>query len=115
MRNFSFLEEARYQALADHVAAEKKDVAWKQNWGYHGAGTVASFIPDVGPLGGALDRELYLISYRWKEDEEARITESNQKQNGETFKVRENQLREIAKIWRANNPDGPEDVYSITE
>ncbi|MFC7303195.1 hypothetical protein ACFQVC_03055 [Streptomyces monticola] len=114
-RTLGFLEEARYQALADHVAAEKQDAAWKQNWSYHGAGTVTSLIPYVGPAAGALDRELYLISYQWRLDEEARITAENQQQNGETFTVRENQLREIAKIWHARNPDGPEDVYNITE
>ena len=109
-----FLEEARYQALADKVAADKQDVAWKQTWGYHGAGTVASFIPE-GHVAGAVDRGAYLLSYNWRVDEEARITEENQEQNGKVFEGRSQQLKALAQIRNDQNPKDPGDEYTILE
>lgn len=110
-----FLEEARYQALADKVAADKQDVAWKQTWVYHGAGTAASFIPE-GHVAGIVDRGAYLLSYNWRVDEEARIGEVNHQQNGETFKGRENQLEALAKIWNDQNPrEGLTDYTATTD
>ncbi|WP_432013254.1 hypothetical protein [Streptomyces cucumeris] len=108
-----FLEEARYQALADKVAADKQDVAWKQMWSYHGAGTVASFIPE-GHLAGAVDRGLYMLSYDWRLDEETRIGQENHQQNGETFQGRERQLESLAKIWRQQNPHEEGSDYTVT-
>ncbi|MBL1100923.1 hypothetical protein [Streptomyces coffeae] len=108
-----FLEEARYQALADKVAADKEDAVWQQTWGYHGAGIVSSFIPEAH-LAGAADRGLYVLSQDWRMDEEKRIGEENRQQSGQTFKGREHQLESLAKIWKQQNPHEEGTVYTIT-
>ncbi|WP_431772849.1 hypothetical protein [Streptomyces cucumeris] len=108
-----FLEEARYQALADKVAADKEDAVWQQTWSYHGAGVVSSFIPEAH-LAGAADRGLYVISQDWRMDEEKRIGEENRQQNGDTFNVREHQLESLAKIWKQQNPHEDGSVYTLT-
>ncbi|MEU8827002.1 hypothetical protein [Streptomyces sp. NPDC048636] len=109
-----FLEEARYQALADKVAADKQDAAWKTLWSYQGAGTVAAFIPE-GNVAGAVDRGLFMASYAWRLDEEARIGAENLKQNGETFEGRSQQLKAFAEIWNKQYPDHPFDEYTARE
>ncbi|MEW2453525.1 hypothetical protein [Streptomyces albus] len=105
-----FLEEARYQAIGDEAAQEKRDIAWKQTFAYHGAGTVISFMPEAH-VAGIMDREAYLLSYKWKQEEEDRVTEGTHRQNGEVFRGRENQLQALAEAWRRANPDAPLDTY----
>ncbi|MGW7515686.1 hypothetical protein ACWGJ2_08830 [Streptomyces sp. NPDC054796] len=113
-RTVGFLEEARYQALADADAGEKKDIAWKQTFAYHGAGTVASFIPQAH-VAGIVDREAYLLSYGWRLDEEARVTQETRQQNGEVFEGRESQLEALAKSWKTANPGDDGSTYTLTE
>lgn len=113
-RTVGFLEEARYQALADKDAADKKDIAWSQTFAYHGLGAAAGFIPE-GHVAGIVDREAYLLSFKWRQDEEGRVTEATHQQNGATFDVRERQLDEIGRSWKKANPETPESAYTATE
>ena len=108
-----FMEEARYQALADEKAADKESAMWKQSWGYHAAGSAASLAPGVGPY---LDRGAFQLSTEWRLDEEARITQENRRENSDAFDIREKQLAGLAKVWEQANPNvRGESTYTILE
>ncbi|MGW5215243.1 hypothetical protein ACWEQO_29650 [Streptomyces sp. NPDC004051] len=93
-----FLEEARYQALK----TDEDDPSWDAKWLYHGFGGAANFIPVAGD---AVQRGIDALAYQWQLDEQERINEETAQQNSKTFKGRENQLQQLADVWRDANPD----------
>ncbi|WP_405796949.1 hypothetical protein [Streptomyces sp. NBC_01506] len=103
-----FLEEARYQALN----TDKDAPTWDAKWGYHGLGGVVNFIPVVGD---AAQRGVDALAYSWQLDEQGRIDEEIQRQNGETFTSRENQLKALAEEWGKANPGHTNSAYTLTD
>ncbi|MFD9428843.1 MULTISPECIES: hypothetical protein [unclassified Streptomyces] len=102
-----FLEEARYQALE----TDKRDPSWDAKWLYHGFGGAANFIPVVGD---ATQRGVDALAYRWQLEEQGRIDDENQQQNGKVFTQREQQLSELARQWSAVNPAHGQNAYTLT-
>ncbi|MFE2263421.1 hypothetical protein [Streptomyces griseosporeus] len=104
-----FLEEARYQALE----VDKDDPTWTAKWVESGVGAAVSFIPVVD---GVVDKGVGLAVEAWKQDEEQRINEENQRMKGDTFTARERQLQALADEWIAANRDnlGGGNRYTIT-
>ncbi|MFF1459902.1 hypothetical protein [Streptomyces sp. NPDC058330] len=103
-----FLEEARYQALE----TDKEDPSWDAKWLYHGFGGAANFIPVAGD---AVQRGVDALAYRWQVEEQDRIDEDNQQQNGKVFVKREQQLAELARQWGERNPGHGQNAYTLTD
>ncbi|WP_329024121.1 hypothetical protein [Streptomyces sp. NBC_00690] len=103
-----FLEEARYQALK----TDKEDPSWEAKWMYHGFGGAANFIP---VLGDAAQRGVDALAYQWQLDEQARINDEISRENGTTFRAREQQLQALADEWAKANPDSGANRYVLTD
>ncbi|MER7998558.1 hypothetical protein [Streptomyces sp. NPDC095613] len=103
-----FLEEARYQALK----TDKEDPSWDAKWAYHGFGGAVNFIPVVGD---AAQRGVDALAYQWQLDEQDRINQETQRENGKTFTARENQLQALADQWSAANPGHTNNRYTLTQ
>ena len=70
---------------------------------------------EVLPVGGdAAQRGVDALTYQWQLDEQARINERIQRQNGETFTAREHQLQALADEWARANPNPGNNRYVLT-
>jgi hypothetical protein len=105
-----FLEEARYQALE----VDKDDPTWTAKLVESGVGAAVSYIPVAGPVA---DKGVGIAVEAWKQDEEQRINEENQRMKGDTFTARERQLQALADEWIAANPDSLNGAnrYTVTD
>ncbi|MGP3990117.1 hypothetical protein [Streptomyces sp. 3N207] len=108
-RTMGFLEEARHQAIADQTADEQKEAGWKSFGAYAGAATALRLIPPLAPVAGHLDLTAFALSRAYTEDEQARIAADGTVMNIEASKARNNQLTELAKLWREQHGDWAQD------
>ncbi|MEU6884687.1 DUF6571 family protein [Streptomyces viridosporus] len=100
-RTVGFLEEARYQGLQVDADDAKSKAAWEAKWDYHTWGGVVNFIPHAGD---AAQRGIDVITAKWLEEETARIEQGRARDNLATGIDREGRLKELADLWRDENP-----------
>lgn len=97
-----FLEQARYEAIADIQGEQSAEAAWGKAWMYHGGGAVVTGIPYAGDT---IQRGVDLVTLAWQEGEQARIDDTATDENYKAYEARQIQADALAEQWLDANRD----------
>jgi hypothetical protein len=95
-------------------ATDEDDPTWSAKFIESGVGAAVSYTPVAGPV---VDKGVGIVVEAWKQDEEDRIDQENQRMKEGAFTAREGQLQSLANEWIAADPGSLDGAtpYTITD